>query len=80
MLNGLSVMLAYMPDLSEFDNLQLMTVAEVSTVLRLSRMTVYRLIRSGELQSVRVGRSYRVPAASVRSLLDASPAAGASPE
>lgn len=38
-----------------------LTVAEVATELRVSTMTVYRLIHSGEMQAVRVGRSYRVP-------------------
>lgn len=38
----------------------LLTVAEVATLMRVSRMTVYRLIRRGELRAVRVGRNYRV--------------------
>ena len=37
-----------------------LTVAEVAGLLRVSTMTVYRLIRAGELASVRVGKSYRV--------------------
>jgi len=36
------------------------TVAEVAAVLRVSTMTVYRLIKAGELRAVRVGRSYRL--------------------
>jgi excisionase family DNA binding protein len=35
-------------------------VAEVAQLLRVSKMTVYRLITSGELRSARVGRSYRL--------------------
>jgi excisionase family DNA binding protein len=35
-------------------------VAEVARLLRVSNMTVYRLIASGELRSARVGRSYRL--------------------
>lgn len=38
----------------------LLTAAEVADTLRVSTMTVYRLIRSGELPAVRVGRNYRV--------------------
>jgi excisionase family DNA binding protein len=38
----------------------LMTVAEVADVLRVSNMTVYRLIRSGELPALRVGKSFRI--------------------
>ncbi|MGC1511949.1 MAG: helix-turn-helix domain-containing protein [Acidimicrobiales bacterium] len=37
-----------------------MTVAEVADVLRVSTMTVYRLIKAGDLRAVRVGRSYRL--------------------
>ncbi len=36
------------------------TVAEVAARLRVSSMTVYRLIKGGELPAVRVGRSYRL--------------------
>ncbi|MHB1553453.1 MAG: helix-turn-helix domain-containing protein [Acidimicrobiales bacterium] len=37
-----------------------MTVGEVASVLRVSSMTVYRLINSGELPAVRIGRSLRL--------------------
>ena len=37
-----------------------LTVAEVADTLRVSTMTVYRLIKSGELRAVRVGKSYRL--------------------
>ena len=36
------------------------TVAEVARRLRVSNMTVYRLVRSGDLPAVRVGRGYRI--------------------
>ncbi|MBG6184401.1 excisionase family DNA binding protein [Arthrobacter sp. CAN_A214] len=39
----------------------LMTVAEVAEAMRVSKMTVYRLVHAGEMGSVRVGRSYRIP-------------------
>ena len=39
---------------------RLLTVAEVAGVMRVSRMTVYRLIRKGQLKAIRVGRNYRV--------------------
>jgi excisionase family DNA binding protein len=41
-------------------NAQLLTAGEVADLLRVSTMTVYRLIRGGDLPAVRVGRSYRV--------------------
>jgi len=36
------------------------TVAEVANMLRVSNMTVYRLIQAGSIPAVRVGRSYRL--------------------
>jgi excisionase family DNA binding protein len=36
------------------------TVAEVAQHLRVSNMTVYRLINSGELPALRIGKSYRL--------------------
>jgi excisionase family DNA binding protein len=38
----------------------LLTVAEVGAHMRVSKMTVYRLIKSGELAAVRVGHNYRI--------------------
>lgn len=37
-----------------------LTVREVAEVMRVSTMTVYRLIKAGDLASVRVGKSYRI--------------------
>jgi len=37
-----------------------LTIAEVAAQMRVSKMTVYRLVHSGELPAVRVGRSFRV--------------------
>lgn len=49
---------------------ELLTVAEVAEMLRVSTMTVYRLIRTGELPAVRVGRNYRVRRAELDSYLE----------
>ncbi|MFC7645861.1 helix-turn-helix domain-containing protein [Streptosporangium lutulentum] len=46
-----------------------LTVAEVATVMRVSKMTVYRLVHSGELLAIRVGRSFRVPEQAVHDYL-----------
>lgn len=46
-----------------------LTVAEVADVVRVSRMTVYRMVHSGELPAVRVGRSFRVPRSAVDTML-----------
>jgi excisionase family DNA binding protein len=49
-------------DLSE---VRFLTVAEVADVMRVSKMTVYRLVHSGELPAIRFGRSFRVPESAV---------------
>ena len=46
-----------------------LTVAEVAAIMRVSKMTVYRLVHSGELEAIRVGRSFRVPEAAVNQCL-----------
>jgi len=37
-----------------------LTVAEVADLLRVSAMTVYRLIEAGELRALRVGKAFRI--------------------
>jgi excisionase family DNA binding protein len=38
----------------------LLTVGEVASIMRVSNMTVYRLIKSGQLAAIRVGKNYRL--------------------
>ncbi len=38
----------------------LLTVGEVAGLMRVSNMTVYRLIKSGQLPAIRVGKNYRI--------------------
>ena len=49
-----------------------LTVAEVAEIMRGSKMTVYRLVHSGELPAVRVGRSFRVNETAVNEYLESS--------
>ena len=51
---------------------QLYTVAEVAAMMRVSKMTVYRMVQAGTIDSIRFGRSYRVPQSAVRNYLDAT--------
>ena len=46
-----------------------LTVAEVAAVMRVSKMTVYRMVHGGDLPAVRVGRSFRVPERAVHDYL-----------
>ncbi len=40
---------------------RLLTVAEVAAIMRLSKMTVYRMVNAGTLPALKVGRSVRIP-------------------
>ena len=51
---------------------RLLTVAEVADHMRVSSMTVYRLIKSGSLKAVRVGKNYRIRANDLDSYLQSS--------
>jgi excisionase family DNA binding protein len=46
------------------------TVAEVAHQLRVSNMTVYRLVKAGQIPAVRVGRGYRLREDDVRKYLE----------
>jgi excisionase family DNA binding protein len=50
-------------------DVRFLTVAEVAAIMRVSKMTVYRLVHSGELEAIRVGRSFRVPEQAVNQYL-----------
>lgn len=52
--------------------LKFLTVAEVATTMRVSKMTVYRLVHNGTLEAIRVGRSFRVPEKAVQDYLGKS--------
>lgn len=54
---------------SRLGDVKFLTVGEVATLMRVSKMTVYRLVHAGELTAVRVGRSFRVPEHAVHTYL-----------
>jgi excisionase family DNA binding protein len=47
-----------------------LTVAEVADMMRVSKMTVYRMVHSGDLPAIRFGRSFRVPESAVEAAID----------
>ena len=59
-------------DATPLSDVRFLTVAEVATIMRVSKMTVYRLVHSGELEAIRVGRSFRVPEQAVNRYLKGS--------
>ncbi|WP_431709984.1 helix-turn-helix domain-containing protein [Glutamicibacter uratoxydans] len=61
-----------MADKQNFAGARFMTVAEVAEMMRVSKMTVYRLIHAGDLPAVQFGRSYRVPENAVEAYLQAA--------
>ena len=50
---------------------QLLTVREVAESMRVSTMTVYRLIRDGDMPAIRVGKHFRLRADDVELFLEA---------
>ncbi|WDH79380.1 helix-turn-helix domain-containing protein [Microbacterium esteraromaticum] len=56
-----------MPDVQD---VRFLTVAEVAELMRVSKMTVYRLVHAGELPAIRFGRSYRVPESAVVEMMN----------
>ncbi len=56
----------------ELGKAHFLTVAEVAKLMRLSKMSVYRLIHNGELEAVRFGRSFRVTQGAVDTFLKKS--------
>ena len=56
----------------ELSEVEFLTVAEVAQKMRVSKMTVYRLVHGGKLPAVRVGRSFRVSEDDVNEYLSKS--------
>jgi excisionase family DNA binding protein len=54
---------------SPLSEVRFLTVGEVASLMRVSKMTVYRLVHSGDIAAVRVGRSFRVPDRAVHNYL-----------
>lgn len=50
----------------------LLTPLEVMDILGVGKNTVYRLLNSGELPAVRIGRSWKIPETSLRAFIDTS--------
>jgi excisionase family DNA binding protein len=51
---------------SPLTSARFLTIFEAATILRVSKQTVYRLVRAGDLEAIRVGRSFRIPVQAVR--------------
>ena len=61
-----------MTDMGPLSGDRLWTVAEVADHMRVSNMTVYRLIKAGQLPAIRVGKNYRIRQRDLVAYLEAS--------
>src|SRR3990170_3277034 len=59
-----------MPKRRPFVGDRLLTVGEVAATMRVSNMTVYRLIKAGQLAAIRVGKNYRIRESDVNKYLN----------
>ena len=57
-------------DLNDFGDVLL--TKDVEKLLRISRNTVSKLLKSGEIQFFRVGKSYRIPKKSIESYINST--------
>lgn len=53
-------------------NTDVITVKELSTILRIGINGAYDLVRTGAIQSIRVGRQYRIPRKAILDYLEQS--------
>jgi excisionase family DNA binding protein len=58
--------------MAPIDEERLWTVAEVAEHMRVSNMTVYRLIKGQQLPAIRVGKNYRIRGSDLADYLNAS--------
>jgi excisionase family DNA binding protein len=53
----------------DLSDVRFLTVAEVADMMRVSTMTVYRMVHAGEMPAIRFGRSFRIPESAVVALI-----------
>ena len=62
-----------MATVTSFDNLPLVLhVKDLAEILSISHNTAYALVRSGQIRSIRTGRTYRIPKDAVIEYLNKS--------
>jgi excisionase family DNA binding protein len=60
----------------DLETVHTLTVDEVAAVLRINRTHAYRMVKSGVIPSIRLGRRVVVPRASIEEMLKSAPAPG----
>lgn len=48
----------------------LLTVQDIQNILHIGRSTAYKLVRSGEVESFRIGSTYRIPKTKLRGFIE----------
>jgi excisionase family DNA binding protein len=54
----------------DLSDVRFLTVAEVAEMMRVSTMTVYRMVHAGEMPAIRFGRSFRIPESAVIAVIE----------
>ncbi|HIE09386.1 MAG TPA: DNA-binding protein [Armatimonadetes bacterium] len=49
---------------------KMLKLSEVAEILRVSRQTVLRLIKTGQIRAIKVGRQWRVPEEALKTLIN----------
>lgn len=57
--------------MASVNEIKLMTPREVAEAMRVSTMTVYRLVKAGSLPAIRVGKHLRIRRSDLQAYLDA---------
>lgn len=60
-------------DIAELMSEPTVNVGLAGRVLKISRNTIYKAVRNGEIPTVRIGAQYRVPSAKLREMLGIKP-------
>lgn len=50
-------------------SMRFLTVQEVADTMRVSSMTVYRMVHAGDIPAIRFGRSFRIPETAMEQLV-----------
>lgn len=56
-----------MPNDVKFPEDYYYTTTEVAQLFRVSKMTIYRLMKSGDIDAIRIGRNFRIKAVTLHS-------------
>jgi excisionase family DNA binding protein len=53
-------------------NKELMSIVQVAKLLGISRIAVYKKVKKGQIEAIRIGKAYAIPARNLGNILEAS--------